>query len=341
VSARTPGDRVRGLLVAAVVVAATAGVVAVGLGAYADHVAVRDTAAPVPRMEVADVEDGPRVVFRSTAPGAEYGRVAMVPLADPVGPRAFTDVTCERVDVGGDRVACLRTERGVVTTFAAQLLDEGWRVAGSWPLAGLPSRTRLSDDGALVATTTFVTGHSYAGSGFSTRTEIRSARDGEVVAGDLEELALLVDGRPLTAADRNLWGVTFAGGDAFYATAASGGRTWLVRGDLAERTLTAVRPDAECPSISPDGTRLAYKKDRGERDWGIAVLDLETGEELILPEARSVDDQLEWLDDETLLYGLPRPDEPGAADVWSIRVDPSAEPRLFLPHAWSPAVVRG
>ena len=40
-------------------------------------------------------------------------------------------------------------------------------------MPGIPSRTRLSPDGSLVSTTTFVSGHSYMQVGFSTATEIR------------------------------------------------------------------------------------------------------------------------------------------------------------------------
>ena len=37
-----------------------------------------------------------------------------------------------------------------------------------------------------------------------------------------------------------------------------------------------IRTDAECPSLSPDGTRVAYKKrgDRARGDWRLAVLDI-------------------------------------------------------------------
>ena len=82
-------------------------------------------------------------------------------------------------------------------------------------------------DGSLVATTAFVTGHSYATVGFSTETVIRTA-DGESL-GNLEDFALIVDGAPLAAVDRNFWGVTFVDDETFYATAASGG-TDLARG---------------------------------------------------------------------------------------------------------------
>ncbi|MFD1717163.1 TolB family protein [Georgenia deserti] len=333
-------DRLRGYIVIAVVVVVTAGVVAFGLNAYADHVAARENAPAVARTDLATVEAGPRVVFRSTAPGADYGKVAMVPLSAPDGPRAVTDITCDRVDVGGSSVSCLRTERGVVTTFEAELYDEAWNEIDSWPLAGIPNRTRLSEDGALIATTAFVTGHSYASTGFSTQTEIHSAVGADY--GNIEDFALLVDGAEYTAADRNMWGVTFVDDEIFYATAASAsaGTTWLVRGDLAARTLTAIRENVECPSISPDGTRLAYKKDRGDREWDLAVLDLASGDELVLGETRSVDDQVEWLDDDTVLYGMTREADPGVSDVWSLDIDENASPELFLPQAWSPSVVR-
>jgi hypothetical protein len=328
----------RGLILTGIIVAVTAAVVLFGLNAYAAHVSARDTAPPVAQADLATVQDGPHIVFRTTAPGADHGRVALVPLTDPDGPRAITGATCDRVYAAAGQATCLRTERGVVTTFQGSLLDASWNEVASWPLAGLPSRTRMSSDGSLIATTSFVTGHSYAGTGFSTRTEVRTAAGRDY--GSIEDFTLFVDDTEYAAVDRNMWGVTFTGGDGFYATAASAGRTWLVRGDLTERTLRAVRENSECPSISPDGTRIAYKKDRGGQDWGIAVLDLATGVEHELAEARSVDDQLEWLDDDTVLYGLPRPDEAGVTDVWALDLAPRSTPTLFIPQAWSPSVVR-
>lgn len=305
--------------------------------------AERTAATDVGQAGLEEFDDVPRVVFRSTAPGQEYGRVAVVAIDDPAGPRSFAPVACDRIDATSSSAICLVTERGIATTFAARLLDAAWSEERGWPLPGIPNRTRLSVDGALVATTSFVTGHSYASSGFVTATEIHGA-DGTAY-GNLEDFALIVDGRPVAPVDRNMWGVTFVDDNTFYATAqsASLGHTWLVRGDLGAATLTAVRDGVECPSLSPDGTTIAYKRvaTRSPTTWNIALLDLVTGEERLLDgETRNVDDQVEWLDDRTLLYGLPRHDEPGVSDVWALGTDPGAEPVLFIPQAWSPAVVR-
>ena len=286
--------------------------------------------------------NAPRVVFRNTAAGAGYGLVAQVPLDTPEGTRAVSTLPCDRVYETTSRTMCLRIDRGIVTSFSATLLDHAGNTLRTWGLPGIPSRTRISPDSRLVAFTAFVTGAAYATVGFSTATEIASV-DGHNHA-DLETFALTVDGKPLTATDRNFWGVTFTQDDnVFYATAASGGNTWLVRGDLAARTLAAIRRTAECSSVSPDGSHIAYKKNvstTATAYWSIAVLDLRTGEESMLPEKHNVDDQVEWLDDSTILYGLPRTEQPGDSDVWSIVSSGSGAPRLFIEHAWSPSVVR-
>jgi hypothetical protein len=63
------------------------------------------------------------------------------------------------------------------------------------------------------------------------------------------------------------------------------------------------------------------------------VLDLATGRETPLAETRSVDDQVEWLDDNRILYGLIK-------DVWVVRADGRGKPRIYVRDALSPAVVR-
>lgn len=337
----SPGRRAA-LFVVVVAVALTAGIW-FGVRQYSQ---TRSAATEVTEVAIVPLDrltDVARVAFRSTAPGQDHGKVAFVALEDPSGPRAFTPVACDRVYASTDGAVCLVTERGVATRFTAHLLAADLSISRTWPLPGIPSRARLSPDGTLVATTSFVTGHSYASTGFATETEIRGTDGTE--HGNIEDFALIVDGAPIAPVDRNLWGVSFVDDGTFYATAQSRslGRTWLVEGDLGARTLTALREGAECPSVSPDGSRLAYKTVVATSPvvWNIAVLDLATGTESVLSgEERNVDDQVEWLDDSTLLYGLPRVDEPGVTDVWSIAVETGAQPAVFIPEAWSPSVVR-
>lgn len=284
---------------------------------------------------------GPRLVFRHTAVGPDYGLVAMVPLARPGGPRTLTGLSCDRIDVVATAGSCLQTRRGGSTSYRWLELGPGLEIVRDSELSGLPSRTRLSRDGSLVASTAFVTGHAYGEGTVSTATHIRAV--GGADFGNLEEFGLEIDGERVQPEDRNVWGVTFADTSTFYATVSTGDVDYLVRGDLTARRLTALRAGVECPSLSPDRRRIAYKKDRGDDGdrWGIAVLDLATGKETVLRgESANVDDQVQWLDDDTLLYGLPRADEPGVTDVWSLDVAARARPRLLVEKAWSPAVVR-
>lgn len=326
-------------------------VVVLGVGAYAVHAVRRHqldlVAAPaVASAHLAAVLAGPHIVFRNTLPGAQYGVVAAVPLDDPTGARAFTPIACDRVDVAGAFASCLRTVPGVETTFEADVINlSTWQKTQSWPLPGIPSRTRLSDDGTLAGTTAFVTDDSYATVGFSTRTEIHSTADGSS-RGNLESWHLTVDGQLFTASDRNLWGVTFVDDDTIYATAAShaAGTTWLMTGSISGQSLTSVADNAECPSVSPDKTKVAYKKVvdtvNGQSVWAVAVRDIASGTETLIPSTKGLDDQVEWLDNATLLYGLPREGQAGTTDVYSVGITADAQPSVFIPGAWSPSVVR-
>ena len=325
-------------------------VVTVGVGWYVVRAAGSRTAqvASAPSVASTDLTSamaGPRVVFRSTLPGLHYGEVAVVPLAAPAGPRAFTDATCDQLYTVGTVTSCLRVVRDVVTRYETVVLDAAWRTTSSWPLPGMPNRSRISPDGGLVATTAFITEQACSTAGASTETRIHRA-DGTDL-GNLEEYALTVDDQPYTAVDRNFWGVSFVDGDTFYATGASqsANATWLLKGSVSARTLSAFRTGGEYPSVSPDRTHLAYKKlvrtDAGRKVWAFAVLTLATGSETVFDVTTGADDQAEWLDDTTILYGLARTDEPGTTDVWSLDVGtPSATPKVFISGAWSPAVVR-
>jgi hypothetical protein len=329
-----------------VLAAITALAVAVGTGyvVYA-HGQQASAAAKGPKTAttgLAAASTGPRLVFRSTALGAGYGHVAVVPLSDPDGPRAITPATCDRVYASAFSALCLVADRGLVTTYKVALIDADWQTTWQSPLSGLPSRARMSPDGALDVTTTFVYGDSYTNPGqFSTRTLIGHSSGAQIA--DLEQFALIVGGHRVTAADRNFWGVTFADDDTFYATAATGGHTWLVRGSIAQRRMVSIREDVECPSLSPDKTRIAFKKHGNlpPGQWRLAVYDLRTGKEAMLAEQRSVDDQVDWLDNDQILYGLPRTGAASATqDVWVVPADGTGSARVFVRDAWSPSVVR-
>ncbi len=297
---------------------------------------------PTAQLDLGAALAQPHVVFRNAQPGAGFGMVAVSMLRAPDGPRAVGQQLCERTYATAGGGVCLAPKRGLVPTYALVSLNSRLQPVASSPLVGLPSRTRMSRDSSLVSTTTFVGGHSYGDGKFSTETIIR--RDG-VSLGNIENFTTtLPDGTRLTAVDRNFWGVTFAADDdTFYATAASGNTTWLVRGSLRAKTMTALRTDAECPSLSPDGTKIAYKKRLGAKlgVWHLAVLDLKSGKETVLAEQRSVDDQMEWLDADHVLYQLPRDGAGGTStDIWQAPADGTGQPSVFIEDASSPAVVR-
>jgi len=329
----------------AIVVLVTAGVTAYALSAIAENDRRTSRATDATTTSLTQIEQGPRILFRHTGRDADYGHVGAVALADPDGARALTDLSCDRVYAQAQAVSCLVTERGVVSRYRATDLatsapGKAWREVDGTDLPGLPSRTRISPDGQLVSSTVFVNGDSYMVSGFSTRTLIR--RIGGASYGDLEKFKLVVDGRKVSPVDRNIWGITFADDDrTFYATVATGGRTYLARGDLTERSLTTIADHVECPSLSPDGTRIAFKEaDKDGTRWTPAVLDLATGKRTVLAgETHSIDDQIEWLDDDTVLYGLEREGEP-VSDVWALDTSASATPRVLVSEAASPAVLR-
>jgi hypothetical protein len=297
--------------------------------------------------DLAAVRAGPHIVFRNTATGPTWGQLAVVPLDYPDGPRALTGLKCERVYATRTNGLCL-PRPGALRAARAVAFDAQLSPGHQLPITGVPSRTRLSRDGTLAAMTSFVAGHSYAQAGFSTATTIYDLRTGRSY-GNLEEFRVLRDGKPYRAADLNVWGVTFATGPRFYATVASRGRLWLAEGDVVKRELRTARQDVECPSLSPDGTRIAYKK-RSETEpirWRLHVLDLRTGHDVALAETRSIDDQVEWLDDKQVLYGRAhqRSDNPDTfvrdeTDVWTVPADGSGRPRILIAHAWSPAVIR-
>ncbi len=277
---------------------------------------------------------GPRLVFQHVARDEHYGTVAIAPLTDPDGPRTFHPLACERIHAIDGSGLCLVPEGGLVTRYWAVLFDGDYAERTRVELGGSPSRARVSPDGRYGATTVFVFGHSYADAAFSTLTTIIDMEAGTVVE-ELEQFTAFRDGQRIHAPDFNYWGVTFAeDSNVFYATLRTAGRTYLVKGDVAAREVRVVHENVECPSLSPDGSRLAFKKlVGGPGAWRFTVLDFATMRETPLAETESIDDQIEWIDGERLVYGK-------AGSLWTVRSDGSGAPELFVSDALSPAVIR-
>ena len=313
-------------------------VVALVAGAKSGGSKAKATAGAANVLPAAKAKGEPMVVYTvDDGHRRGSGQVAIAPLATPNEHRTLTSLACDRVyfSAAGAGI-CLARRGGFAAGYEAKMFGPDLKVRHTLPLDGIPSRTRVSPDGRYAATTLFVTGDSYADAGsFSTRTTIIDLKTGRTVA-NLEDFVVLRGQRRITAIDVNFWGVTFArDSDRFFATVATGGKTYLIEGSVRAREAHVIQENVECPSLSPDGTRIAFKKrtDSNDTPWHLTVLDLATMRETPLTEQRSVDDQVEWLDDKNVLYGVD-----GA--IWTARADGTGEPTRFIDHASSPAVVR-
>jgi hypothetical protein len=266
---------------------------------------------------------------------ANFGRVAVASLDHLDTAPTLAPFTCTRVSFDAGVGVCLTEKRSVpprttVTLFGADLASRA-----TFSLPGVPTRTRVAPDGRLAGITTFVTGHSYASLGeFSTATVIIDTQTGARI-GQLENFRIERNGKRFKEIDFNFWGVTFApAGDRFYATLASRGKTYLIEGHARSGTAKVIRENVECPSLSPDGTRIGFKKRVGGSGvWRFSVLNLATMTETPLAETRPIDDQLAWLDDGNVLYH-------NGEEVWTVPADGTGTPKRFMPAADSPQVVR-
>jgi hypothetical protein len=282
------------------------------------------------------------LLFRNLAPGEDYGKLALAPLEAPDGERISAPLRCDRLYFAAGRGLCLSSNvSGFWSPPTARAFDARLTQGASFPVGELPSRARVAPDGRYAAMTGFVRGDSYNSVGFSTRTSLMDLANGALIA-DLEQLTVWKDGAQVREVDFNFWGVTFARDPShFYATLGTGGNTYLVEGDVGARQVRVLRDNVECPSLSPDNRRIVFKKRVSDEAWRLHVLDLDTMAETPLAEERSVDDQVEWLDDDHVMYGLmERSDLGTTTNVWVVSVTGSEAPRILVRLAASPAVVR-
>jgi len=268
----------------------------------------------------------------------------VLPLGDPGGVRAVTDLSCARLYTAAGNGICLSDRGDIINPYKVIFFGDDFRPRAEKPLPGVPSRARVSADGKYGASTVFVTGDSYAPGSFSTRTSIWAMDTGDHIV-DLEQFAVFKGGKQLQSPDHNFWGVTFdpKNSNRTFATLGTQGHTYLVEMDLAAKRAEVLRDGVECPSLSPDGTRIAFKLRTSTNGadlptWQPAVLDLETLKEVPLAETRSVDDQIEWLDNSTVVYSVDT--GIGAPSIYSAPADGSGQPALLVADADSPSVAR-
>jgi len=282
---------------------------------------------------------------------APYGQVNLVGL-DPDSPQGSlqTNLSCDRIYYAGGNGICLRydpSDPSASDPLAAPrvwvtLFDSDFNPKQKFPVDGVLSRARVSPDGKYAAFTVFVTGHSYSDPNMSTATSLLDTATGANL-GNLEEFETWKDGSLFRAPEFNFWGVTFAqDSNRFYATLRNGETTYLVQGDIATRKLTVLLENVECPSLSPDGTRIAFKKRAPGlvHRWQLTVLDLATMQEIELAEKDGIDDQVEWLDNDRILYQKADYDPPKWVSVFVVPADGSGKPEVFIPNATSPVVVQ-
>jgi hypothetical protein len=242
------------------------------------------------------------------------------------------DLSCERVYFAVGRGLCMGVAPSGVD-YTAEVFDAKMQVLNTIPLSGLPSRARISEDGRYGAMTVFVSGDSYleSSTAFSTRTYVVDMASGKAI-DQLEQFSVSKDGKPFDAVDFNFWGITFDPNDSdrFYATLGTGDHHYLVEGSIKGREMKVVRDGVECPSLSPDGKQIAYKSRIGHSNrWYLRVLDVATLKDHGVAETDSIDDQAEWLDNDTLAYS-------DGTNVYTVPADGSGEPGLLVRDASSP-----
>lgn len=305
------------------------------------------TAAPVIHLEeLQAIQKGPHVIFLQEV-GPHYGQVALAGLESGLSQPAQAPLACDRVYYAAGNGICLiyDTSMSVQDPLAkiptwVTLFGPDFKPRHRFTIEGMPSRARVSQDGKYAAYTVFVSGHSYADANMSTATVLLDTATGTSL-GNLEEFEVWKDGRPYHAIDFNFWGVTFSrDSNRFYATLRNYDTTYLVQGDIAARTLTVLRDNVECPSLSPDETRIGFKKLTSTGMWQLTVLDLMTMQETQLAETESIDDQVEWLDKEHILYQKQEASLPNRTSLFVVPADGSGQPQVFLPNAYSPVIIR-
>ena len=276
------------------------------------------------------------VMVRAVDPSSPALNGGVFVVEDGKVQRRSKDLSCERVYYAAGHGICMGVAPSGVD-YTAWVFDDQLAPQSSMRLTGLPSRARVSTDGRYGAMTVFVSGDAYLSSptAFSTRTYLLDMKSGRTIE-QLEQFDVSKDNKPFDAVDFNFWGITFdpTDSDRFYATLGTGDHHYLVEGSVRAREVRVLRDGVECPSLSPDGKRIAFKSRIEDTNrWRLHVLDVATLEDRPVAEKRSIDDQAEWLDDATLVYS-------DGTNVYTVPADGDGEATLLVRDATSPVALR-
>ena len=294
-----------------------------------------ETQAPSPNVNPQDIG----IAFVDRTPGDSYGTVGYI---DRQGTRQSTNLECVRLDLNANGGICLDDTSGLGGGGRGLVLGPDLNPSLRFGI-NLPSRAAASPDGEIVAWTGFAVGHSYLDVGeFATTTQLIEVERG--IGANLESsfATFGLDNTLIDDETRNFWGVTFVDSETFYATIGIGEDTSIVQGSIANSRMQVVHENATCPEVSPDGSTLVVKERRDGDFFQLVAINTTTGERRDLPEARTVEDQVEFLDDSTIIYGLPNEAEgtesQPAWDIWSLDLN-GGSPQLIIPFADSPAAI--
>ena len=282
----------------------------------------------------------PFLIFRTLAPRDAHGRVAMLPLSSDDPTRHLTPLSCARVHYARGAGLCLVYERVQdVTVYAAYTFDRWLRRRQRIPLGGVPTRARVSPNGRRAAVTTYAEEESPQGERLVTQSVIIDMRAGRVI-GNLRDFRVVNDGQPAITGPVDLSSVAFEGdGDRFFATLTTPTERYLAAGSVNERRITAIRAGVANEALSPDGNHLIVKRLVSESGfWQLAVIDLRTWAERDLKQGtRSVDDQVEWLDNDHVMYHDVVDD---TTAIWMLPIDGITGPSVFVRDAFSGSAQR-
>jgi hypothetical protein len=280
----------------------------------------------------------PFLMFETLGPPRAHGRVAMTP-ATADGTRALTTLRCSRLSYAGGRGLCLTEEvrEGIVKTVA-YVFGRTFQRGARFELPGVATRVRVAPAGDVAAVTTYAEEESPAGERLAIETVLIDLRTARAIA-DLREFHIDAPGGALTG-PFDFASVAFdRDGDRFFATLSTPNTRYVVVGSIRNRQLRPIAPDVVSEALSPDGTRLIVKRRVGDRGfWELGVLDLSSLVARRVDQGgRSVDDQVEWLDDDHLLY---HDASDAGTSIWVVAADGQSPPRVLVPEAFSPVVVR-